>query len=128
MSKDTGRRPRHLVVVLGDQLDLDSAALDDFDPTRDALWMAEVAEEATHVWSHKARIAVFLAAMRHFRDAMRRRGAAVLYRELDEPGNRGSFARRNPRRPPTHAARAARHGRAGRVSRQAGFPTDGGRM
>ncbi|MEY4265760.1 MAG: hypothetical protein RIS90_295, partial [Pseudomonadota bacterium] len=36
---------RHLIVVLGDQLDLDAAAFDGFDATVDAVWMAEVAEE-----------------------------------------------------------------------------------
>jgi deoxyribodipyrimidine photolyase-related protein len=75
---------RHLVVVLGDQLDPDSAAFDDFDPARDAVWMAEVAHEATQVWSTQARIAMFLAAMRHFRDAMRARGWRVEYRALDD--------------------------------------------
>ena len=35
---------RHLVIVLGDQLDEQSSAFDDFDPTLDAIWMAEVAE------------------------------------------------------------------------------------
>ena len=83
---------RHLVIVLGDQLDLESTAFDGFDADRDAVWMAEVAEEATHVWSHKARIALFLSAMRHFRDALRKRGWTVLYRELDDPRNHGSFA------------------------------------
>lgn len=82
---------RHLVIVLGDQLDLESAAFDDFDADRDAIWMAEVAEEATHVWSHKARIALFLSAMRHFRDALHMRGWTVLYRELDDLNNLGSF-------------------------------------
>ncbi len=61
---------RHLVVVLGDQLDPAAAALDGFDPARDAIWMAEVTEESTHVWSGKARIALFLSALRHFRDAI----------------------------------------------------------
>lgn len=74
---------RHLVVVLGDQLDPDSSVLADFDPAQDAIWMAEVPAEATQVWSHKARIAMFLAAMRHFRDAQRALGRTVLYRELD---------------------------------------------
>ncbi|MHB8901311.1 MAG: cryptochrome/photolyase family protein [Thermoguttaceae bacterium] len=83
---------RHLVIVLGDQLDLESAAFDGFDADRDAVWMAEVAEEATHVWSHKARIALFLSAMRHFRDALRKRGWTVLYRELEDLSNQGSFA------------------------------------
>ena len=57
---------RALIVVLGDQLDLDAAAFDGFDPGLDAVWMAEVAEESTHVWSSKPRTAMFLAAMRHF--------------------------------------------------------------
>ncbi|MCC7247388.1 MAG: cryptochrome/photolyase family protein [Lysobacter sp.] len=74
---------RHLIVVLGDQLDLASSVFDDFDPERDAVWMAEVAHEAEQVWSTKARIAVFLAAMRHFRDALRERGWRVEYRALD---------------------------------------------
>jgi deoxyribodipyrimidine photolyase-related protein len=65
MSFDSVTRPRHLVLVLGDQLDASSAALDGFDPLQDAVWMAEVAGEGTHVWSHKARIALFLSGMRH---------------------------------------------------------------
>ncbi|MCS7048525.1 MAG: cryptochrome/photolyase family protein [Verrucomicrobiae bacterium] len=78
---------RQLVVVLGDQLDPNSAAFDGFDPQHDAVWMAEVPAEAEYVWSHKARIAIFLAAMRHFRDALRARGITVHYRELtmDDP-------------------------------------------
>ncbi len=73
---------RNLVLVLGDQLDRGSAAFDGFDPERDAVWMAEVAEESTHVWTHKARIAVFLAGMRHFRDALRAERIEVEYAEL----------------------------------------------
>jgi len=57
---------RRLVIVLGDQLDLDAAAFDDFDPATDAIWMAEVDEESTHVWSSQPRTALFLSAMRHF--------------------------------------------------------------
>lgn len=75
-------RPRRLVLVLGDQLDRDAAVFGAFDPGRDAVWMAEVDEEATHVWCHKLRIAGFLAAMRHFRDALRERGVTVHYTEL----------------------------------------------
>ncbi|MCG6117196.1 MAG: cryptochrome/photolyase family protein [Aquimonas sp.] len=74
---------RHLHVVLGDQLDRDSALFDDFDPALDAVWMAEVVEESTHVWSHKARIAVFLAGMRHFDADLRARGWTVHYRALE---------------------------------------------
>jgi deoxyribodipyrimidine photolyase-related protein len=83
---------RNLVLILGDQLDRRSAALDGFDPACDAVWMAEVAEEATHVWSHKARIAIFLSAMRHYRDWLRSKGYTVHYHALDDPANEGSFA------------------------------------
>jgi deoxyribodipyrimidine photolyase-like uncharacterized protein len=62
---------RRLVLVLGDQLDVDASAFDDFDAACDAVWMAEVAEESTHVWSSKPRTVMFLAAMRHFAQALR---------------------------------------------------------
>lgn len=75
---------RHLVIVLGDQLDRAGSALDGFDPTRDRLWMAEVREEATHVWSHQARIALFLAAMRHYAAEMTERRWPLRYRRLGE--------------------------------------------
>ena len=55
---------RHLVLILGDQLDEEASALRDFDPQRDAIWMAEVNEESTHVTSAKQRTTVFLSAMR----------------------------------------------------------------
>ncbi|MFQ3591897.1 MAG: cryptochrome/photolyase family protein [Gemmataceae bacterium] len=70
---------RNLVLVLGDQLDSTSAAFDGFDPACDGVWMAEVREESTHVWSHKARTALFLSAMRHFAQELRERGIAVYY-------------------------------------------------
>jgi len=56
MSKESGDPLRHLVVVLGDQLDERSAALDGFDPQGDAVWIAEVADEARHVWSNEAAV------------------------------------------------------------------------
>jgi deoxyribodipyrimidine photolyase-related protein len=58
---------RNLILVLGYQLNADSDAFDGFDSDQDAVWMSEVTGEAKHVWSHKARIALFLSAMRHFR-------------------------------------------------------------
>lgn len=86
-------RCRNLVVVLGDQLDADSAAFDGFEPEEDLVWMAEVAEESTHVWSSKIRIVMFLAAMRHFRLSLERReGWRVDYVALDDPENRGDLA------------------------------------
>ena len=73
---------RHLVLVLGDQLDHQSRVWSDFDPAVDVVWMAEVPEEATSVWSHKLRLAYFLAARRHFREELRAKGRIVLYHAL----------------------------------------------
>lgn len=83
---------RNLVICLGDQLSPDSPALDGFDRSRDAVWMAEASGEAAHVWSHKARIALFLSAMRHFRDALRARDIIVRYSELTDPANTGTLS------------------------------------
>lgn len=83
---------RNLVIVLGDQLNDDSAAFDEFDPSQDVVWMAEVAEESTHVWTHKARIVMFLASMRHFAAALKKRKYTFQYRNLDDRSNQGSLA------------------------------------
>ncbi len=83
---------RNLVIVLGDQLDAQSSALHDFDPAQDVVWMAEVAQESTHVWSAKQRIAVFLSAMRHFAEYLRTRGLPLVYTCLDDVENSGTLA------------------------------------
>ncbi|MCW0217415.1 MAG: cryptochrome/photolyase family protein, partial [Prosthecobacter sp.] len=82
---------RHLVIILGDQLDLQSSALDGFDPQQDRIWMAEVARESTKVWVHKARIVTFLAAMRHFAEELKKAGLPVEYHRLEDPQNQGDF-------------------------------------
>jgi deoxyribodipyrimidine photolyase-related protein len=81
MPRPAGESIRDLVVVLGDQLD-DGQATDGLDADRDVIWMAESTSEATYVWSHKARIALFLSAMRHFRDRVAQAGYRVRYHEL----------------------------------------------
>lgn len=78
---------RHIVLILGDQLDEDSSAFDGLDPLRDVVLMVEAREESTHVWSHKARTALFLSAMRHFAQTLRQRGWRVDYRALDTHGD-----------------------------------------
>ncbi|HQR71736.1 MAG TPA: cryptochrome/photolyase family protein [Burkholderiaceae bacterium] len=83
---------RHLIIVLGDQLDLDAAAFDGFDATADCVWMAEASEESTHVWSAKPRIALFLSAMRHFADTLREAGRPLDYTRLDDAGAAPSLA------------------------------------
>ena len=91
-----GRTPlaelRNLVLVLGDQLDLDASAFDGFEADRDVVWMAEVDEESTHVTSSQPRIAIFLAAMRHCAVALQAAGRPLHYVRLDAPDNRGSLA------------------------------------
>ncbi len=77
---------RRLVLVLGDQLWWDNPALADFDPVCDRVLMIEAPGEATAVWSHKARIAIFLSAMRHFCNEVHRRRWPYTYVRLDEPG------------------------------------------
>jgi deoxyribodipyrimidine photolyase-related protein len=83
---------RNLVLVLGDQLDEQSTALDGFDPNQDAIWMAEVDEESTHVPSAKQRTTLFLSAMRHFAQSLRDKAWPVIYNRIDDPGNTGSLA------------------------------------
>ena len=67
---------KKLVLILGDQLDENGAALRDFDFKVDEVMMIESIPEAQYVWSHKAKIALFLSAMRHF---------AVRLKELKYP-------------------------------------------
>lgn len=87
---------RRLVLVLGDQLSPELTALDGLDPDRDVVLMCETPGEIERVRSHKRRIALFLSAMRHFRDDLRDGGARVRYRELgpqpraDEPTSFGA--------------------------------------
>lgn len=76
------KHSRNLIVVLGDQLNHDSAAFDGFDNDLDVVWMAEAAEEATHVWNHQYRLVAFFSPMRHFRNEMKESGKKVLYHQL----------------------------------------------
>ncbi|RLS85663.1 MAG: cryptochrome/photolyase family protein, partial [Planctomycetota bacterium] len=82
---------RHLIFILGDQLDRQSAVLEKFNSGEDLIFMAEVRGESTHVWSHKARTTLFLSAMRHFAQEMEGEGRRVDYIRLDTPGNTQSL-------------------------------------
>jgi len=84
----TDGNPRRLIVILGDQLSLDNPALNAADPNNDVVWMCECPAEADKVWSHKARIAVFFSAMRHFRDSLVTRGWTVRYHRIGEHDHR----------------------------------------
>ncbi len=82
------------MLVLGDQLWMENPALAGFDPAQDRVLMVEADGEAHHVWSHQARIAIFLSAMRHFRDAVLARGWPCTYLAVDDPGLPGDLGGR----------------------------------
>lgn len=88
---------RTLLVVFGDQLDLESPLLDELDPAHDVVLMMEVEHESRHVPSHVQRTVLFLSAMRHFAVALADRGLRVSYVTLDDPANTGSFETEIPR-------------------------------
>jgi deoxyribodipyrimidine photolyase-related protein len=83
---------RHLVLILGDQLNLDASALQDFDPTQDAIWMAEVMAESTDVASSKQRSTLFLSAMRHFAQTLQTQAWPLHYTQLGDANNAGTLA------------------------------------
>ncbi len=80
-----------LRIVLGDQLTRGLSALDGLDPARDVVLMMECAQETSYVPHHKQKIALILAAMRHFAQDLRAQGVHVEYVRLDDPANTGSF-------------------------------------
>lgn len=72
-------QPPRLFLVLGDQLHPDPHPLLTQAAPGDFVLMAEVPDESTHVWSHKARTALFFSAMRHFVAHQQSTGRAVDY-------------------------------------------------
>ena len=80
-----------LVLVLGDQLSEDLAALREADPDRDVVVMAEVAAETGYAPHHPKKIALVLAAMRKFAARLRDQGWTVRYTQLDDTENAGSI-------------------------------------
>ena len=88
-SKNSTKR---LIVILGDQLNLDSTALRDVNQELDVVWMAEVKHESQHVPSSKQRSVLFLSAMRHFAAEVKNKGWQLDYTELEAPNNSGTFS------------------------------------
>src|SRR5690606_38598784 len=78
---------RILRLVLGDQLSDSLAGLNDLEPTRDVVLMAEVRDEATYVRHHKQKIALTFAAMRAHANRLTARGVTVRYVRIDDPDN-----------------------------------------
>jgi len=81
-----------LILVLGDQLSLQSPALERARSNAARVLMLEVDEEADYIPQHKIKLVLFFSAMRHFRDALRDQGYAVDYSALDDGANKGSIS------------------------------------
>ena len=81
-----------LVLVLGDQLTPEVAALRAADKARDVVVMAEVMGEGTSVPHHPQKIALILAAMRKFAAGLAADGWRVAYSRLDDPENTQSLS------------------------------------
>ncbi|WP_434986287.1 cryptochrome/photolyase family protein [Vreelandella zhaodongensis] len=79
-----------LLLVLGDQLSLSLATLRDA-PTDAVIALCEVAEEARYVPHHIHKIGLFMAAMRHFAQALRDKGYNVHYSRIDDADNTQSL-------------------------------------
>ena len=94
-----------LVLILGDQLSPDMAALQKADKTSDVIVMAEVADEASYVPHHPKKIAFTFSAMRHFAQSLEDDGWRVAYTRLDDDGNAGSIPGELLRRAEDHDAR-----------------------
>ncbi len=80
-----------LILVLGDQLSEDVAALNAADKASDIVVMAEVAEEGSYVPHHPKKIAFILASMRKFAARLREGGWTVAYSESDDTENSQSI-------------------------------------
>ena len=80
-----------LILVLGDQLTEEIAALREADKGSDVVVMAEVADEASYVPHHPKKIAFLFAAMRKFAARLEDDGWDVRYTRLDDDENAGSI-------------------------------------
>ena len=78
----------HIFLLLTEQLDEDSSALQGADPAQDIVLMVEAGEKFTHVWSHKICTALFPSAMRRFAQSLELPGWRVHYRALDAENDR----------------------------------------
>jgi deoxyribodipyrimidine photolyase-related protein len=81
---------RRLLLVLGDQLSAPNPLLAEY-RAGDVVVMVEARAESTRIWSHKARTALFLTAMRHYGEWLRTREIELDYVRIDAP-EAGSFA------------------------------------
>jgi deoxyribodipyrimidine photolyase-related protein len=79
-TKDDGR----ILLVLGDQLNLNNAVLAGADKAKDVVLMAEVQEEASYVPHSRHKMVLLFSAMRHFRIRLEEQGFTLMYFSLDD--------------------------------------------
>ncbi|WP_374285396.1 cryptochrome/photolyase family protein [Novosphingobium sp.] len=79
------------ILILGDQLSPQLAALRGANRAADRVLMAEVMAEADYVPHHRKKLAFVFSAMRHFAQGMRADGWQVDYVRLDDPANTGTL-------------------------------------
>ncbi|MAF30993.1 MAG: cryptochrome/photolyase family protein [Magnetococcales bacterium] len=80
-----------LRLILGDQLSHNISSLSQAQKGEDIVFMCEVMREATYVKHHKKKIVFLFSAMRHFAQELKQNGHQVVYTQLDDPNNAGSF-------------------------------------
>ena len=83
---------KKLVVILGDQLSHNLAALKQADKANDLIVMAEVSDETGYVPHHPKKIVLILTAMRKFAAQLRQEGWQVAYTQLEDAQNSGSLS------------------------------------
>jgi deoxyribodipyrimidine photolyase-related protein len=83
---------KSIILILGDQLNLNISALQNCDKENDLIVMCEVIKECTNPKHHKKKLVFILSAMRHFALELTELGFKVCYIKLDDPENTGSFA------------------------------------
>ena len=96
-----------LILILGDQLTRDIAALREADKSRDIVVMAEVMDEGTYVHHHPKKITLILSAMRHFAKLLQEDGWTVSYTRLDDPDASTSIVGELMRRGQEHGTTGA---------------------
>ncbi|WP_412970860.1 cryptochrome/photolyase family protein [Glaciecola sp. MF2-115] len=80
-----------LVVLLGDQLNLEMSSLANYNKESDRVLLAEVKEEASYVKHHKKKIAFVFSAMRHFSQELDKQGYKPIYIKYNDENNKGSL-------------------------------------
>ncbi len=81
----------NLVLILEDQLSHSISSLNNYDPSKDVVFMCEASDRVTRVKHHKKKIAFLFSAMRHFVQELRQKDYKVVFTKLDDSDSSGSL-------------------------------------